>query len=116
MNTERSGDVFPFCCHFSSVHSGLTKVFYRTLGVMSTVNSKLGTTMGAVLGFVGLSAAAGVMVATMMTPAIALTGLAANSTISIFDSLPDYIQIGELAKPSVLMAKQGDEDIVLATF
>ncbi|MGB3414741.1 MAG: transglycosylase domain-containing protein [Microbacteriaceae bacterium] len=81
---------------------------------MSAAKSKLGTALGALSGFIGLSAVAGIMIATMMTPAIAMTGLVANSTVSIFDSLPDYLRIDDLAQPSTIMAKQGDTDVVLA--
>ncbi|MEX0150894.1 transglycosylase domain-containing protein [Microbacterium sp. LMI1-1-1.1] len=68
--------------------------------------------LGGIVGLVGLSAAAGVLVTAAVTPAIAVSGAAANSAISIFDSMPDYLEIDELMLPTTLWA--GDQ--VLAQF
>lgn len=83
---------------------------------MSPAKSKVGSAIGAFFGFTGLSVLAGLMVATMLAPAIAVTGLAANSTISIFDSLPDYLRIDELAQSTTIMAKKGDDWVELTNY
>ncbi|GAA1686777.1 transglycosylase domain-containing protein [Microcella alkalica] len=54
---------------------------------------------------VALSAVAGVLATVMVTPAIALTGIAASNTIGIFDSLPEYIEINELPERNALYAQ-----------
>lgn len=68
--------------------------------------------LGGIVGLVGLSAAAGVLVTAAVTPAIAVSGLAASSAITIFDNMPSYLQPDQLMLPTTLMA--GDQ--VLAKF
>jgi len=48
-----------------------------------------------ILGFVGLSALAGVLVTAAVTPALAVTGMAANNGISMFENLPGYLEIDD---------------------
>ena len=47
----------------------------------------------AILGTLGFSALAGVLVTAMVAPAIAVTGVTATNTVGIFNSLPEYIQL-----------------------
>ena len=47
-------------------------------------------------GLLGFSALAGVLVTVMVAPAVAVTGVTASSTIGIFDSIPEYLDLGEL--------------------
>ncbi len=61
--------------------------------------------LGAIAGMVGLSAAAGVLVTVMVTPALAVTGMAASNTIGIFESLPEYLRINEQTQRNVLYAQ-----------
>jgi membrane peptidoglycan carboxypeptidase len=60
--------------------------------------------LGGLLGFLGLSVAAGVLVTATVTPALAVTGIATNSTINVFDGLPDYLALDELAQKSNIYA------------
>lgn len=60
--------------------------------------------LGGFLGFLGLSVAAGVLVTATVTPALAVTGMATNSTINVFDGLPDYLALDELAQKSSIYA------------
>lgn len=53
----------------------------------------------------GLSVVAGVLTTVMVTPAIALTGIAASNTIGVFESLPEYIEINELQQRNTLYAQ-----------
>lgn len=72
--------------------------------------------LGAVGAFVGMSAVAGLLVTAAVTPAIAVTGMAANNGIGVFEGLPEYLQIGQLAQPTTIYAKNGDQNVPLATF
>jgi len=72
---------------------------------MSAQNQKASGVVGAIAGMVGLSAVAGVLVTVMVTPALAVTGMAASNTIGIFESLPEYIKINEQTQRNVLYAQ-----------
>ena len=48
-----------------------------------------------IAGLLGFSVLSGLLVTVMVAPALAVTGITASSTIGIFDSLPEYIQIGQ---------------------
>ncbi|WP_348786728.1 transglycosylase domain-containing protein [Leifsonia sp. NPDC080035] len=69
--------------------------------------------LGAVGAFVGMSAVAGLLVTAAVTPAIAVTGMAANNSIGVFEGLPEYLEIGQLAQPTTIYASNG---YPLATF
>lgn len=70
----------------------------------------------ALLGFVALSGAAGVLAAAAVTPAVALTGSAADSTINVFDGLPEYIKVEPLAQASTMYASSNGQEVPIATF
>ena len=55
---------------------------------------------GGLAGLVGLSAAAGVLIAATVTPAVALTSTAAERAITMFDNLPSVLEIDKLMVPS----------------
>lgn len=61
-----------------------------------------------ILGFVGMSALAGVLVTAAVTPALAVTGMAANNGISMFENLPGYLEVGELSEKTDIYATQSD--------
>ncbi|PPI51631.1 transglycosylase domain-containing protein [Rathayibacter iranicus] len=75
---------------------------------------------GALAGFVGIvamSVVAGVLVAASITPAIALSGMAASDAVEMFDNLPEYLEIGTLAEKSDVYAKDASGgDVLLASF
>ena len=60
---------------------------------MPAQKSSVSSLFGAVVGTIGFSALAGVLATVMVAPAIAMTGITANNTIGIFESLPDYIEL-----------------------
>lgn len=72
---------------------------------MSAQNQKASGVIGAIAGMLGLSAVAGVLVTVMVTPALAVTGMAASNTIGIFESLPEYLRINEQTQRNVLYAQ-----------
>jgi len=59
----------------------------------------------AIAGTLGFSAAAGVLVTVMVAPAIAVTGITANSTVGIFNSLPEYIQLDSGAQQNTIAVR-----------
>ncbi len=63
----------------------------------------------ALLGLVGFSALAGLLVTVMVTPALAVTGITASSTIGVFDSLPEYIEIGRQPEQNIIYAHSTGE-------
>jgi membrane peptidoglycan carboxypeptidase len=63
---------------------------------------------GGLLGFVGLSVAAGILVTAAVTPALALSGMGANNTIKVFNSLPDFLEITPLMEKSTIYAYDTD--------
>ena len=67
----------------------------------TTVGSWLG------LGIVGLIS--GVLVTAMLTPLIAVTGITIKNTLSVFDALPDFIEIGRQAQKNEIYV-QNDAD------
>ncbi|TFB92402.1 penicillin-binding protein [Cryobacterium luteum] len=73
--------------------------------------------LGGLLGFVAMSAAAGVLVAVSVTPVVALSGLAATNTISVFENLPGYVNIETLSQKSDIFATRSDGSVeLLASF
>ncbi|WP_166788315.1 transglycosylase domain-containing protein [Cryobacterium sp. MDB2-33-2] len=64
--------------------------------------------LGGFLGFVAMSAVAGALVAAALTPALALSGIAATNAISVFENLPDYLKIDQLSQKSNIYAMHGD--------
>ncbi|HEX5857010.1 MAG TPA: transglycosylase domain-containing protein [Microbacterium sp.] len=74
--------------------------------------------LGGLAGLVGLSAVAGVLITATVTPAIAVSGAAASSAITMFDKLPSVLEIGTLMLPTTLYYKNPNtgEDVVLTKF
>ncbi len=61
------------------------------------------------LGFTGLSAVAGVLVAVLVAPLVAVTGVTATNTVGIFDSLPEFIEIGAQPQKNEIFAIEGTD-------
>jgi len=72
--------------------------------------------LGATVAFIGMSVVAGLLVTAAVTPAIAVTGIAANNSIGVFEGLPEYLVPDQLAQPTTIYAKSGEQDVALATF
>jgi membrane peptidoglycan carboxypeptidase len=53
-------------------------------------------------------------VTALVTPALAVTSMTANSSIGVFESLPEYMEIGELSQKNVLWAKRGKDYVPFA--
>lgn len=74
---------------------------------MSATKTKASGALGAILGIVGMSAVAGILATAMVAPALAVTGVAANNSISMFESLPSYLKPDALAQKSQIYAVDG---------
>jgi membrane peptidoglycan carboxypeptidase len=71
--------------------------------------------LAAVLGTLGFSVLAGILVTVLVTPALAVTGVVVKSGVGIFDSLPTYISIGQLPGPNEIFAEQNGQPVQIAT-
>src|SRR4051794_11624767 len=58
--------------------------------------------LGGLVGLIGLSAVAGLLVTATVTPAIALTGAAATSAIGLFEDLPNNLKIDRPMEPTTI--------------
>lgn len=73
--------------------------------------------LGGFAGLVGLSAVAGVLIAATVTPAIALSGAAASSAITMFDNLPSVLEIEKLMLPTTFYyTNEAGEPVELTKF
>ena len=82
---------------------------------MSAQKSRPKGAIGAFLGLIGFSALAGLLVTVMVTPALAVSSMAATNTIDIFDNLPEYITIEQQPQQNQIFAKNGKENELIAT-
>lgn len=82
---------------------------------MSAQNPPRRGAFSAILGLLGFSALSGLLVTVMVAPAIAVTGVTASSTIGIFDSLPEYMQIDQLPERNELYASSAAGPVLIAT-
>lgn len=77
------------------------------------INKPLGVLSG-IAGLVSFSVLAGVLVTALVTPALAVTSMTANASISVFEGLPDYMEIGKLSQKNVMWAKRGGKYVQFA--
>jgi len=82
---------------------------------MSAQKLKPSGVLGGLVGFFGFSVLAGVLVTAMITPALAVTSVAANNTIGIFENLPDFIRIGEQSQQNTIYAMRGGAPVQIAS-
>jgi len=74
---------------------------------MSAQNSRPKGVLSGVLGMFGFSVIAGILVTVMVTPALAVTGVTASNGIGIFDSLPEFIEIGQQPQRNEILVTDG---------
>lgn len=73
-------------------------------------------TLGTLTGIVGLSAIVGLLATAMVTLALAVTGMAMNNSIGLFENLPDYIKPDVLAqKTNIYAVDSSDNPVLLAS-
>ncbi|WP_434810036.1 transglycosylase domain-containing protein [Microbacterium sp. bgisy189] len=71
--------------------------------------------LGGLLGLTALSAIAGVLVTATVTPALAVSGYAASSAITMFDKMPSYLEIDKLMLPTEIYVLDEDDEYVKLT-
>jgi len=74
---------------------------------MSAQNSRPKGVLSGVFGMFGFSVIAGILVTVMVTPALAVTGVTASNGIGIFDSLPEFIEIGNQPQRNEIYVTDG---------
>lgn len=73
--------------------------------------------LGGLLGLVGLSAVAGILVTATVTPALAVAGAAGSQALNLFEKLPSYLKIDAPMEPSTIYGTGKDgKPFALATF
>ena len=78
---------------------------------------RLGGAFGALIGLVGMSSIAGLLVTVAVTPALALSGMTATNTITMFENLPSYLALEQLSQKSNIFARQTDgTPVLMASF
>ena len=82
---------------------------------MSAQKLKPSGVLGGVLGLLGFSVLAGVLVTAMVTPAIAVTSMTAQGSIDIFENLPDSIKIDAPSQQNQIFAMRGGQPEKIAT-
>ncbi|WKK70623.1 biosynthetic peptidoglycan transglycosylase [Rathayibacter oskolensis] len=63
-----------------------------------------------------MSVIAGLLATVVVAPAVALTTAATSGTISAFESLPSYLEVGELMQKTDVYAGDPDDPTLLASF
>ena len=76
---------------------------------MSTSRQSRAGTRGALATITGFGALAGVMVTAMISPALAVTSVGVNSSVGVFDALPEFIELGEQAQKNTLWATKSSD-------
>ena len=83
---------------------------------MSAQNPQSQGVFGAIAGMLGFSVLAGILVAVMVTPGLAVTSMATSATIGVFDNLPENLVFGEQPQENKIVAKGADgSDVTIAT-
>jgi len=78
---------------------------------------RFGGALGALIGLVGMSSIAGLLVTVAVTPALALSGMTATNTMTMFENLPSYLAIEQLSQKSNIYARQNDgTPVLMASF
>jgi membrane peptidoglycan carboxypeptidase len=78
---------------------------------MANPFTRFTTSVGSWLGLGIVSLISGVLVAVMLTPLIAVSGIVVKNTLSVFDALPDFIEIGRQAqKNEIYVQKRANPD------
>ncbi|MFJ4222684.1 transglycosylase domain-containing protein [Microbacterium sp. NPDC089695] len=84
---------------------------------MPTKNRTVKGALGGVLGLVGLSAVAGLLVTASVTPVLAMTGIAGSQALTIFEKLPAKLDVTAPMEQSTIYATKSDgTSVELASF
>jgi membrane peptidoglycan carboxypeptidase len=76
---------------------------------MPAQKSTASSLLTAIVGTLGFSAVAGVLVTVMVAPAIAVTGITASNTVGIFNALPEYIALDSGSQQNTIAVRNPDQ-------
>jgi membrane peptidoglycan carboxypeptidase len=80
-----------------------------------TESAALSETLKSVLGFLGFSVLAGVLVGLLVVPSLTVTAATVSNTVGVFDSLPDAISIDQQPQQNRIFASAGGQSVQVAT-
>ncbi|MDR7235167.1 transglycosylase domain-containing protein [Agrococcus sp. BE272] len=83
---------------------------------MAASRHKPGSLLASLLGLIGFSAIAGILVSATLTPALAVASSTANSGLDIFESLPSYAQINQQAERNRIYGLRDGQPVEIAQF
>lgn len=84
---------------------------------MPQKNRTVNGVLGGLLGVVGLSAVAGLLVAASVTPVLAMTGVAGTQALTLFDKLPEKLNpITPMEQSTIYAMDPDDNPVALASF
>ncbi|MGM1029804.1 MAG: transglycosylase domain-containing protein [Actinomycetota bacterium] len=83
---------------------------------MAATRHKPGSLLASLLGLIGFSAIAGILVSATLTPAIAVASTTANSGLDVFESLPSYAQITQQAERNRIYGMRDGQPVEIASF
>jgi membrane peptidoglycan carboxypeptidase len=83
---------------------------------MAATRHKPGSLLGSILGIIGFSAIAGILVSATLTPALAVASSTANSGLDLFESLPSYAQINQQAERNRIYGLRDGQPVEIAQF
>jgi len=67
-----------------------------------------------ILGLLGFSGLAAVLIVALTTPAIVVTSQVTNNAVGLFENLPDYVKIGNQSQRNILYGLRGGEQVPFA--
>ncbi|WP_144720740.1 transglycosylase domain-containing protein [Agrococcus jejuensis] len=82
----------------------------------STAKHAPGSLLGSLLGLIGFSVVAGLLVSATVTPAVAVASSTANSGLDIFENLPEFAQIDEQSEVSTIYGTLDGNAVPIAEF
>lgn len=83
---------------------------------MAATRHKPGSLLGSILGLIGFSAIAGILLSATLTPALAVASSTANSGLDLFESLPSYAQINQQAERNRIYGVRDGQPVEIAQF
>lgn len=83
---------------------------------MAATRHKPGSLLGSLLGLIGFSAIAGILISATLTPALAVASSATNSGLDLFESLPSYAQINQQAERNRIYGQRDGQPVEIAQF
>lgn len=84
---------------------------------MPQKNRTVNGVLGGLLGVVGLSAVAGLLVTASVTPVLAMTGVAGTQALTLFDKLPEKLNpITPMEQSTIYATGPDGNEVVLASF